>query len=141
MRCRTGAASVLRLIPIILVLSLFCSGCAELSTTARIMNIAFIELFRLPIYVMKLPFQILQSLGPALQAAMRTAGNMAPLLLFIENKTPGEKLYASIEEPLDIQVERAFKERQGIPLLPLMEEEMHNEGAKRFLLVDARIVG
>lgn len=120
---------------------LFASGCAELATTVQIMNIALMELFRLPIYIMKIPFQLLQSLGPALQAAMRTAANMAPLLLFIDNRVPGEKLYACpSREEMEQKVRTALEGKGSVTLTALLQEEVCRGSAKRFILVDARLM-
>lgn len=120
---------------------LFATGCAELATTVKIMNTALIELFRLPIYLMKIPFQLLQSLGPALQAAMRTAANMAPLLLFIDNRVPGEKFYACrSREEMEQKVRTALEGNGSVPLTALLRKEVGSGGAKRFILVDARLL-
>ncbi|MEI6634771.1 MAG: hypothetical protein WCP22_13280, partial [Chlamydiota bacterium] len=63
-----------KMLPIILVpVLVWTAGCAELAQTARIMSTAFVELFRLPLYFLRLPFLILQNMGPIIQSAVRTA--------------------------------------------------------------------
>lgn len=140
----------MRKIPLclLLLLSLLLpSGCAELKTTMNIMNMMLIEILRLPMYCMKLPFQILQSLGPAIgpaiQAGVRSAANMAPLLLFIERQAPKDALYADAPPPdgLEESVERSLTEEVALPLLPLLGRETLECTPGRFILVDARLMG
>jgi hypothetical protein len=132
-----------RSIYLLLLLALLIqSGCTELRTTVNIMNMMMIEIFRLPIYIMKLPFQILQSLGPAIQAGIRSAANMAPLLLFIERQAPKDTLYAD-EAPHDgveESVERSLAGGDALPILPLLRREMTERAPGRFVLVDARLM-
>jgi hypothetical protein len=118
----------------LLVLSLFFPpGCVELRTTAQIMNVALIELFRLPIYILRLPFQLIQHIGPMLQAGIRSAANMAPLLLFIEHQAPKDTLYAGTTMP-DI-VDGDVRS-----LLPVLDREIMEGAPVRFTLVDARLL-
>lgn len=124
-----------RFLYLLLVLSfLLPPGCAELKTTAQIFNVALIELFRLPIYIMKLPFQLLQSLGPILKSAMSTAANMAPLLLFIERQAPKDTLYAGPPAP-GAPADEAVRS-----LLPVLDREIAGGAPVRFTLVDARLL-
>jgi len=135
----------MRKIPLyLLLLSLLLpSGCAELKTTVNIMNMMLIEIFRLPMYCMKLPFQILQSLGPAIQAGIRSAANLAPLLLFIERQAPKDTFYADAPPPdgLEESVERSLTAEVALPLLPLLDRETLGCAPGRFILVDARLMG
>lgn len=119
--------------------SLFAPGCAELAQTARIFNVALMELFRLPIYLMRIPAELIQHIGPMMQAAARSAANLAPLLLFIENTAPRDTLYAgSPEDALDRAVSKAMGSEDAAPLLSVMEKETGNGGGARFILVDSR---
>ncbi len=130
-----------RFLYLLLVLSLFFPpGCTELKTTAQIMNTALIELFRLPIYILKIPFQLMQSLGPMLKAAMSTAANMAPLLLFVERQAPHDTLYAEMTVP-DMSGEKMSR-ADGVvrPLLPILDREIAEGAPVRFTLVDARLL-
>jgi hypothetical protein len=131
-----------KLIPFILVpVLVWTAGCAELAQTVRIMNTAFIELFRLPLYCLRLPFLILQNMGPILQSAIRTAANVAPLLLFIENQTPPKRLNPDPSRPgeLEESVKLALASPDAVPLLPLLERETAAGSARRFILLDARL--
>jgi len=121
---------------------LLAAGCAELAQTARIMNVAFIELFRLPIYVLRLPFQILQNMGPIIQSAVRSAANVAPLLLFIENTAPPRRHapYPAGPGELEEAVRFALASPHSRPLLDLLDRETGGAGAaRRFVLLDARL--
>ena len=122
---------------------LFTCGCAELADTVRIMNTMFGEIIRLPLYCLQLPLQlmqgILQNIGPIMQAGMRTAGNMAPLLLFIENRVPRDVLYAdSNGGALEEKVEEAVGAGTSSSLLAVLDEETSRNSNVRFILVDAR---
>jgi len=131
-----------KMLPIILVpVLVWTAGCAELAQTARIMNTAFIELFRLPLYFLRLPFLILQNMGPIIQSAVRTAANVAPLLLFIENQTPQKRLNPDPSRPgeLEESVKIALASPDAAPLLPLLERETAVGAARRFILLDARL--
>lgn len=130
-----------RFLYLLLVISLFFPpGCAELRTTARIMNTALIELFRLPIYVLRLPFQLIQSLGPMLRAAMTSAANMAPLLLFIERQAPRDALYAGAAAPYAPGDGAARADGVVRSLLPVLDGEIAEGAPVRFTLVDARLL-
>jgi hypothetical protein len=130
------------LYPLLFLAFLLPSGCTELKTTVNILNMMMIELFRLPVYVIKLPFQLIQSLGPALQAGIRSAANMAPLLLFIERQVPKDTLYAGAVVP-DMFMERASRgltNEVARPLLPVLGRETRGCAPVRFTLVDARLL-
>lgn len=122
-----------RFLYLLLLLALFFPpGCTELKTTAQIMNVALIELFRLPIYILKIPFQLMQSLGPMLKAAMSTAANMAPLLLFIERQAPKNTLYAATTPDV--------ADGDARSLLHVLDREIADGAPVRFTLVDARLL-
>ena len=130
-----------RILPLAMCAALvLAAGCAELAQTARIMNVAFIELFRLPIYVLRLPFQILQNMGPIIQSPVRSAANVAPLLLFIENTAPRRRPapYPAGPGELEESVRLALASRHSQPLLGLLDRETRG-AARRFVLVDARL--
>lgn len=127
---------------VFLVLSLLWSGgCTELAGTVRILNVALIELFRLPVYMMKLPFQIIQSLGPAIQAGIRSAANMAPLLLLIERDVPKDTLFADGKAApmLEERIRAACASPETQPILPLLAKELRRGGGARFTLIDSRL--
>ncbi|MCX6339133.1 MAG: hypothetical protein NTX71_04355 [Candidatus Aureabacteria bacterium] len=128
---------------LLLISLLLPSGCAELKTTAQTMNTMLIELFRLPVYLMKIPFQLMQSLGPMLKAGMSTAANMAPLLMFIERQVPHDAFYAdaSFPDELERSVEKSLTREVALPLLPLLGRETLACAPGRFILVDARLMG
>lgn len=119
---------------------IWASGCAELAQTSKLVGNAFVQLFRLPIYIIRVPFLILQNLGPILQSAVRTAANLAPLLLFVENQEPPKGLNPDPARPgeLEESVRLALASPDAVPLLPLLDRETTG-AARRFLLVDARL--
>lgn len=117
------------------------TGCAELTQTVRIFNTALIELFRLPIYIIRLPFSLLQNMGPIIQSGVRSAANVAPLLLFIENQSPPRRLDPDPARPgrLEESVKIALASPGAAPLLPLLDRETAEGPGRRFILVDARL--
>jgi hypothetical protein len=128
---------------LIIVSVVITGGCAELKMTAQVLNIMMLELFRLPVYCLRMPFQLIQGLGPALQAGIRSAANVAPLLLFIENRPKTkENYYAAAPPPgaLDEMVRNALGTGVVLPILPLLEEETGAGAPVRFTLVDPRLV-
>ncbi|MEJ2744179.1 MAG: hypothetical protein P8123_00580 [bacterium] len=123
-----------RFLYVLLVLSfLLPPGCAELRTTVQIMNVALIELFRLPIYILRIPFQLMQHIGPMLQAGIRSAANMAPLLLFIERQAPKDILYAETITP-------GITDGDARAILSVIDREIADGAPVRFTLVDARLL-
>ncbi len=132
-----------KVISIILLFSmLLTGGCVEMRQTARMLTITFVELLRLPIYCMRLPFQILQGMGPIIQSAVRSAAQVAPLLLLIERRAPKDSLYAAkdAEEGVESMIEKALSASAPTPLLPLLEGELKGEDSIRFALVDAELM-
>jgi hypothetical protein len=130
------------LIAIISVALVLTCGCAELNQTARLAIVAFAELFRLPVFCLRLPFQILQGMAPVLQSAIQTGARLAPLLLFIERRTPKDSLYARGDSggSLEENVENALSMESSVPLLPLLESEVNHPEAMSFALVDADLM-
>ncbi|MCX6354438.1 MAG: hypothetical protein NTZ78_05990 [Candidatus Aureabacteria bacterium] len=128
---------------LILCCMLFTYGCTELSQTVSIFNTALGEIFRLPMFCLQLPLQlmqgILQNIGPMMQAGMRSATNMAPLLLFIENRVPRDVLYAdSSGGGLEKKVEEAIAAESFSSLLSVLDAETSRSRNVRFILLDAR---
>ncbi|MDD5557483.1 MAG: hypothetical protein PHN82_09565 [bacterium] len=118
------------------------AGCTEMRMTMQAMNLALVELFRLPVYVMRIPFELIQGLGPAISAGIRSAANLAPLLLFIEDRPPDmDRLHASSGGcPASLAI-RAAEDGAPAPLLDVLGAEIAARTGARFTLVDPRLLG
>lgn len=133
-----------KIISIILLFSVFLAGgCVELRETTRIMTIAMVELLRLPVYCLRLPFQILQSLGPIIQASVRSAANVAPLLLLIERRVPKDSMFAEAtgSRTLEERMESALSAGAPVSLLLALEDEISGPSIKRFVLIESPLIG